>query len=177
MTALENGYAQALLDAALARGNVERIAEELPEIGKLVFGFNHFFCNPKISWRQKASLLKETLGGRADALTIEFLALLAQQRRLKSLPGICARFAKLAEDSLGKITINLRVPFPPDESLLERLRAYLASRGVFPAALIGNVSFNIVIDKRLLGGFIAEYNGRSLDASLRARLGRLNSVK
>jgi len=174
MTAVESGYAQAFLRASLSRGNVERVAEELPAAGEIVSQYAAFFFDPRITGSKKAELLQEAVGNQADALVSEFLALLARRRHLKYLPGICRQFEKLAEANLGRATVRLRIPYQPGAELQDRLREHLAALGLFSPELKNGVKFEILLDKSLLGGFVAEYGGRSLDASLRTRLNRLH---
>ena len=167
------GYAQALLKASLKQGSVEKLAKELPAVAPLISRHAVFFFNPRIAGREKAALLREALSGRADGLLVEFLVLLAQRRHLRHLSDIQPEFEKLAAAALGKATVSLRIPYQPGKAMLDKLRAYLAERGLFPPGKKSGVRFEIQLDKSLIGGFIAECGGWSLDASIKTRLVRV----
>ena len=173
MTPIAAGYAQALLYASRQRDSVKKVSEELPVVAGLITEHSVYFMNPRVAGREKAALMRDVLNGRADGLVIEFLKLLTQRRHLKHLPEIARQFDKLATEELGKIIVRLRIPYKPGKDMLDKLRDHLAARGLFPVQSKSGVSFDILLDKSLIGGFVAEYGGRLLDASVKTRLSRI----
>lgn len=169
----ETGYAMALLKASLERGAAARVADELPAVEKLLASHAGYFYDPKITAGDKADMLRELLDGKADALTVQFAVLLAGRRRLRYLPGIRRQFDKMAAAALGRVFVRLWVPYELNDELLKRLQAYLEDIGLYPSGQKSEVSFDIIVDKGLIGGFIAESGGRMLDLSLKTRLERL----
>lgn len=161
----EEQYAHQLLESCFGR-----LSQELSELQGPLEENAEFFCNPEVPVERYEAVLRESLEGRVDSITLDFLLHLARERRLSELPKIIRRFKKVAGEALGRITVELRISHEPDEDLLGKLRAYLADCGLIPRDKAADALFDITVDKSLLGGFMAEYNGRLIDKSLKTRL-------
>ncbi len=170
MSAVESSWAHALIRVARETGELERTASELESVSKIVAGYKSFFFSPVVQTEEKTSLLTEIFGEEVSKLVLEFICLMIRRRAVRLLPAVAERFAQLAEQELDVVKIILRIPFQPDEQLLQKLSDKLASLGMFPESKKKNVEFEIVLDSSLLGGFTAEYNGRLIDQSLRTRI-------
>lgn len=169
MISVESGYAQALLEAALARDSLKRVMEELALIDVLLSTQRSYFLNPKVSPQAQINTLRSALVGNVDILTVQFVCLLAERLNLRALPAIRAHFEILAHNALGDAAVFLRIPYPPSDSTLSEIREYLLSMGMLPPEEKDS-RLNIVIDRSLIGGFVAEYDGRVIDASVRTKL-------
>jgi F-type H+-transporting ATPase subunit delta len=102
-----------------------------------------------------------------SALTRDFLAVVARNRRLFAVPAMIeAYLAKLAERR-GEITAEVTVAQPLNEArtsaLTEQLRRAVGAR----------VAVDIRVDPALLGGMTVKVGSRMVDASLKSRLQRL----
>jgi F0F1-type ATP synthase delta subunit len=92
------------------------------------------------------------------------------------LPGIARRFGVLAREAEGEWRVRLYTPYSLDAPALEGIRLYLAKRGLIEEAPLDKVSFEVIPDKSLLGGFRAECRGRVLDESIKTRLLKMRGV-
>lgn len=173
MNGASAGYARALFNAAAERGVLERVSEELGQLESIFAEHAHFFSNPAVPSSRQACVLRDILDGRADELTIRFLERLAQDRQMKQFSHIRKQYDRLVEAELKAVSVLLRVRDVPSENLMRIMREDLAQWGLFPVEKKDTVVFEVVIDKNILGGFIAECRGRMIDASLRTRLARL----
>ncbi|MDR3207922.1 MAG: F0F1 ATP synthase subunit delta [Oscillospiraceae bacterium] len=174
MSAPERELAQALFQAAQSRGRLASVSEDLAAVTPLLLRESRFFLNPGVPAARQTEALSACLSGQADPLTVQFLNLLCARRLLRLLPRILARYDALCAEAAGEITVRLRIPYAPGPALLNQLRDALADWGMYPPERRDRVSFDIVIDLDLIGGFMAECNGRVLDASLKYRLFLLN---
>ena len=173
MSAAERAYAQALFETAAAKNKLAVVSEELELLEPLIRTHRNFFFNPGLPSEHQVRVLHDCLDGQADRLTTLFLTLLCARRRLKLLPRVRKQFDMLCAEALERRTVLLRIPYEPDETLLARLRDALGDLGLYSPAHKDMVSFETVIDGGLLGGFVAEYRGRILDASVRTQLAKL----
>jgi len=133
-------------------------------------GQSAFFFNPEVPSSAHTAVLEEVLDGRVDPLTLEFLKLLAQRRLLRALPAIRLYYDDLVRKAAGDITVLLSTPYPPEDGLLAQIKEYLGKSGLYPESQADRAKFEVVIDKGLIGGFRAQYNGFVIDESLKARL-------
>lgn len=176
MMTTEEGYARALVQAAQECGSLEQVRDALGPICESLAQNAVFFSNPVIPAARHVAVLREALEGKADPLTVAFLVMLARRRRLKKLPGIRRHFEHLADALLGRVHVTLRIPFAPDAALLEGLRQNLTARGLIPQDKTEQATLQVIVDKSLIGGFVAEQGGRLLDASVKSRLASLRRV-
>jgi ATP synthase F1 delta subunit len=166
-------YAEALFKAAEALDQVGGISEELHDVEMLYAVCRWYLNDPRISVRDKASFLREALAADFHPLTIEFLLLLLGRHHLKHFPAAAGWYHHLSDRHFGRATVRLRIPFDLDHRLIERLEDRFVSDGLIPAGNAGNVEFHVELDKDLIGGFIADCNGRQIDASLKTALKNL----
>lgn len=176
MNSAESTWAAALFKAAKETGLLARTADDLSQCVEAIRSRGSCFFSPVVPAERKTALLREAWEGAVCELVLEFLCLMAQRRAMRLLPGTCRQFARLAEKELGEIKVTLRIPFPPGQALLDRLRDRLAAMGMFSEKDKDGVSFDVVSDKSLLGGFTAEYDGKLLDRSLRSRIAQAEGI-
>ncbi len=170
MSAPEARLARALLKAAAAQGQIERVLEELKAVQEPLLTHGAFFRNPTVPSARQEPILRDVLAGQVSALTLEFLCLLVRRRKMKALPAIVRRYADLAARETAAMEVLLRIPYAPPPAMLDSLRGYFVRRGLVPAAQQERIPVRVVIDKRLIAGFVAECGSLVLDHSLRSRM-------
>ena len=173
MKSAELSYAQAIFLAASERGKRDVLAQELSLLEPLIREHGCFFLNPGLPCARQIQTLRDCLRDQADPLTVEFLSLLCSRRYLRRLPIILNHFEILCREANGDLPVILRIPYEPDNALLDKLREALAEWSLYPSDRKECVRFVVEIDSSLIGGFTAECDGRVLDASLRTRLAQL----
>ena len=97
-----------------------------------------------------------------------FLALVAQRRRLDLLPEIVAAYRALVDEAGGRVRARIRSAAPLSDAERAQIRERLGRR------LGKTVLLEAEVDPALLGGFVAEVGTRILDASLLGQLRRLS---
>jgi F-type H+-transporting ATPase subunit delta len=168
---LAERYAAALFELADERHALDAVAGDLravhamlAESGDLV----RLMRSPVLS-RDAQGKAIAAVAERAElsALTCDFLAVVARNRRLFAVPAMVAAYlAKLAERR-GEVTAEVTVAQPLDTArqaaLAEQLRRAVGAR----------VAVELTVDPGLLGGMIVKVGSRMVDASLGSRLQRL----
>jgi len=175
MNSADTAYAQALFRAAGLSDKLSLIAEELRQLEPLILKHRHFFFNAGVPAARQSEVLRECLDGQADVMTAQFLQLLCTRNRLRRLPMIRQRFDALCAEALHELTVRLRMPYQPDEALLTKMRDALGRMDLFPYEHRDRIQFTVEPDESLIGGFVAECDGRVLDASFRTVL--LNLIR
>jgi F-type H+-transporting ATPase subunit delta len=182
-------YAKALHDLARERGQAEPVGTELASAVEVVRGeaaLRHFFARPGVSEAAKrgaADDIAARLG--VGKLVRDFLGLVAARGRGDLLPEIGDAYGALVDADLNRARARVRTAVP----LTDAERATLASRlGATLGGTLGSatpqggpaargepvkVTIDAVVDKDLLGGFVAEIGSVIVDGSLDGQLARL----
>jgi F-type H+-transporting ATPase subunit delta len=165
-------YAKALHDLARAAGRAEDVARELASVVDVVrsdAALTQLFSRPGVSAAAKrgtADEIAQRLG--VSKLVRDFVGLVAGHGRAGMLPAIGEAYQTLVDADANRARARVRTAV----ALNEQEKATLASR--LGVALGGKqVILEEVVDKDLLGGFIAEVGSLVMDGSLDGQLARL----
>ncbi|MGH7267926.1 MAG: ATP synthase F1 subunit delta [Candidatus Rokuibacteriota bacterium] len=166
--AVARRYARALADLARAEGRLEPVGEELTRFERVLQDEGALANALTRPWVQPATKraivagVTEQLG--LSPLTRNFLALLAQRRRIAWLADILAAYRALADDAAGRARARVVSATPLTAVEQAVIRERLGRR-------IGRtVILETAVDPAILGGFVAEVGARRLDASLAGQL-------
>ena len=116
-----------------------------------------------------ASALSAALGAVAGQLgitgtTLNFLKLVAKNRRLSVIPDMIKAFATLLAASKGEVAGEVTSAEPLSAAQLADLKAALKS------ALGRDVALITRVDSSILGGLIVKVGSRMMDNSLKTKL-------
>lgn len=166
--AVARRYAKALQALAAVEARLEPVADELATFGRLLGDeptLRKALTQPWITAATKRAIVTavtERLG--LSPLTRNFLALVAQRRRLELLPDILAAYRALVDDAAGRARARVRTAVLLTEAHQGALGERLGRR------LGKTVLLETEVDPALLGGFVAEVGTAILDASLTGQL-------
>jgi len=170
--AAAKSYAKALFELARERQRVEAIGDELAQAVQAVRDddeLRRFFGRPGVAGAAKRKVAEEiaTRLGLAK-LVRDFVGLVAEHGRGDQLEAIGVAYRDLADAAIGRVRARVRTAV----GLTDDGRRMLASR--LSAALGGKQPLiEDVVDKGLLGGFVAEIDSLVVDGSLDGQLARL----
>jgi len=101
---------------------------------------------------------------KLDKLTVDFLGVLAHNRRLGQLPAIIRAFRGLAAQWRGETTAEVTSAHPLSTAQVDALKQQLRQR-------IGReVAVELNVDPALLGGLVVRIGSQMIDSSIRTRL-------
>lgn len=168
VTGLSGRYATALFELAQARGalpaveaSLARVRDALSESADL----RQLATSPLIE-RDAAERAVAGLGAALDldAVTANFLGVLAKNRRLGQLGNIIRDFRKLTAQHRGETTaqVTSAVLLSDDQraALADKLRSHLRR----------DVAMDVTVDPSILGGIIVQIGSRRIDASIKSKL-------
>ena len=168
---LSGRYATALFELAREQAQLDAVGAGLSALRQAIGEsgeLKRLIMSPLVS-RQDAG---KAIGGVAqslglDPLTVKFLAILAQNRRLGALSAIIRDFTTLAARHRGETTAQIVSAHPLDDGQLASLKTRLKS-------MVGSeVAIDATIDPAILGGLIVKLGSRQIDGSIRTKLNAL----
>lgn len=164
-------YAGSLFDLALEAKSVAQVEKDLDRFEALIEGspeLKRLIVSPVFSSGDQvkaisAILTKAKIGG----LVNNFLRLVAQNRRLFSVPSMIRSFRQIATAYRGEVSADVTSAHALTAAQQTELKAALKS-------VAGkDVTINVTIDPSILGGLIVKLGSRQIDTSLRTKLSSL----
>ena len=105
-----------------------------------------------------------------SAIMTNTLRLMAQNRRLFTLPQLVERLGELIADERGEVTADVIAAAPLSEEQQRRLTETLAQKSG------RTVKLNTRVDESLIGGMIVKLGSQMIDSSIRSKLASLQNV-
>ena len=174
MTGLAGRYATALFELAESRRDIDGVAASLQQLKRMLAesrDFAQLTTSPLVKRREAGTAvlnLADAMG--LDALTRNFLGVLARNGRLAQLGNIIAAFGKLAAAHRGEITAEVTAAHPLSDTQLDALKAKLK------AGLGASVALDLTVDPAILGGLVVKVGSRMVDSSLRTKIDTLGQA-
>jgi F-type H+-transporting ATPase subunit delta len=162
-------YAEALFQAAKAKGRLTKVHDELGEFTRAVHDvpeLRDVLRNPQLDPRAKRDVIDELSTG-ADELVRNFLRLVADKGRAGELEEIQRELDRLVarEERHVNVELTTAVELSDDE-----LRGIVSQ---IERASGRTVDATTRVDPDLIGGVVLQVGTRRMDASVRGRLERL----
>lgn len=169
MSVVDRVYAQALYDAALERGAVAQVAEELGGLAAAIAEMPQLrsvIGNPQVGKSSKATVLEAAVGEPSD-LVRNFVRLLAEKGRAGNVEGINAELERLIARAEGQLSVTLTTAYElPDDEAKDIVSHIERASG-------RRVEAVRKVDPELIGGIVLEVGSLRADASVRGRLERM----
>lgn len=161
-------YAEALLRAALERGEVDSLREELDQFFSKVVPQDPliaaFFNSGAVGRRRRADMLEKVFRPRVSELFCNLLMVLNDHERLMLIRPIAATYHALCDERAGRLVVEVRSAVELSEQqrqqLIERLRGEFQKEPVL----------DTTVDADLIGGFTVKVGDMLYDGSIRTRL-------
>lgn len=168
---LSGRYAAALFELARDAKSIESVEASLTTLGAAMAGsedLKRLVASPIVGRATAAAAIKSVAGElKLDALTTNFLGVLAGNRRLGQTGKVIDAFKALAAAHRGETTAEVTTAHPLADDQLAALKARLKSR-------VGrDVAVNLKTDPAILGGLIVKIGSQLIDGSIRTKLNTL----
>ena len=171
---LSGRYATALFDLAIDGNALETVSASLTTLKDALVqseDLKTLTTSPMITRKAAAAGIAGVAGSIGlDKLTTSFLGVLAQNRRLATLPAIIRDFMALAAARRGEITASVTAAHPLTATQQKALAAKLK------AGVGRDVALDITVDPAILGGLVVRVGSRMIDSSLKTRLDSLGQA-
>lgn len=163
-------YAQALIGAGEAAGNLDEILEQFqgvvdvlakqPKLGAAL-------SSPRVAEEAKEALLERIFGGRIDATLLRFLKILARRGRLNFINGIQRASIELRDVQTGRIRVTVSSAQALSDSQKETIRTNLET------SFGKKVGLTMKVEPDLLGGLVMRVGDTVYDGSVSGQLDQL----
>ena len=167
-TSSSNRYSDSIFEIASQDDNLSEWGDFLNELSEIFKDrkIQKFFLDPKINNNDKVALISES-NIQTDQKKINFLKLMIEKNRLFLIDSIYSRYKKLIDLNNGVKRAEIITAFKLTETQLNQINDKLSN--MTKTKVIGNN----VIDKTILGGFIAKFDDQMLDMSTKGKLSEL----
>lgn len=164
-------YASALFDLATEQNAVAKTGDELSSFHNLIEGstdLQRLMASPTFkSEDQVAAIDSLSAKAKISGLALNFLKLMAKNRRLAAVPSAIQAYQSLVAKARGEVTAEVTSAEILSPKQLDDLKAALK------ASVGSDVALQTKIDASLLGGLIVKVGSRMMDNSLKTKLQNL----
>ncbi|MDR1005699.1 MAG: ATP synthase F1 subunit delta [Bacteroidales bacterium] len=170
---LQTRYAQSLFDLAKKMNQLDEVYKDMMHVEQICRSnrlLRVILKNPTIMPLKKRAILQDIFNSKISNISLEFLKLLSAKRRDVYLMEIAERYVALYKNEKGIKIAHLTVASELSEQLKEQIVALLKKE------LKSEIELVIKTDRRLIGGFSLEIEGKLYDASLLKNFATLRQV-
>lgn len=171
LTGVAERYASALFELAKDQGQHSQVEQDLVKFQRLMSSsedLRHLVSSPVFTAAAQGKAIS-TIAQKAGAhgLTVNFMKVLAANRRLFAISDIVKSYRIIAARARGEVSAEVTSALPLTEAQLQALKVEL--RGTVGK----DVAITAKVDPALLGGIIVKVGSKMIDSSLRTKLDQL----
>ena len=167
-------YARAFFEIATEEKQLERYYNEINQFTSIIAqnkALGEFLANPVFEQESKKGVVENIIGKlQLSGMTVNFLKLLVDKRRIDVLPDIVFFYRQLMDESLKKVRVNLKTAFP----LSSEMKAYITSR--LEKVTGRKVEVSVEKDPGLLGGIVIGVGDTLYDGSIKNQLNNMRNL-
>ena len=170
MTDRVEGYASALVSVARSEGQLERVADELFQLGRAVEGNDSLrdtLVDRSIPASRRLGVVEDLLADKASPTTINLVSMLIGAGRGSELASIADEVLRQAAEDRGQAVAEVRSAVPLSDDQQSRLAAALST------ASGKNVTVQVIVDADVMGGLVTQIGDTVYDGSVRTRLEKM----
>ncbi len=166
-------YARAFFDIAGEEQKLEQYYNELHQFSSVIAqnkDLGGFLANPIFEQEIKKKVLEKIIGKLSlSPMTINFLKLLIDKKRIDILPDIETCYRQLMDETLQKVRVTVKTAFP----LSGEMQSYITSS--LKKMTGRTVDVTVENDKNLLGGIVIGVGDTLYDGSIKNQLNNMRN--
>ena len=169
---LANKIGYSLFEVAKENNALEQVANELPEVAKVINGNSDFVTlmnNPNLEKIKKINLIEASFAG-VNKYVVNVVKILAGNLQISLINFVLEQFDELYSRYSNSVVVKVESASPLTEIQLENLKEKLKNE-----LELDKVEINNLVDESLIGGLKITCNNKVVDASIKARLNALKS--
>lgn len=170
VTLLAKRYAQALFDLSLENKSLEKVADDMIVVDKIVNesrDLKLLLNNPILDAHKKISVLKKVFTGKIEELSLRFILLITRKGREKYIPFISVAFSDIYKEYKNIVDVTLATAYQTDKEVKNSVLKLLTK------ITDKNINLTEVVDDDLIGGYLINLEDYQYDASVKSELKRL----
>lgn len=168
---LSRRYTTAVFDLAKSQNKLEAVAKDLERLKEILKNqprLQKIMSAKTLGGADQVSLVKE-LGNGFDALTVNFLLIVARNGRLKYLANIVEAFIERIAGENGELKAQITTAAKLDEKQLAAITKDLSAKSG------KKIVIEEIIRPEIIGGLIVKIGPKMFDYSVKSRLTRLKN--
>lgn len=167
-------YARAFFEIAEEEKKLEQYYGELRQFSSIIAGnkdLGGFLANPIFEQDSKKKVLEQIISKLSlSPMTINFLKLLIDKKRIDVLSDIENDYRQLMDESLQKLRVNVKSAFP----LSSDMQNYITSN--LEKMTGKRVEVTVQSDSGLLGGIVIGVGDTLYDGSIKSQLNNMRNL-
>ncbi len=169
LSTLARPYAKAAFEYARAANDLQGWSEQLAAAAAVAQQetMQSVLASPSLTSEQQAQAFVDVCGDALNAKGSNFVKVLAANKRLALLPEIYALFEAHRAAQEKSVDVAITTAIELDADTQQKLAQALKSK------LDREVSVQVTVDEKLLGGVVIKAGDLVIDGSLRGRLAKL----
>jgi len=169
LSTLARPYARAAFEYAREHEALDSWAQQLATASAVVGEerLESLLDNPALTAEQQARTVNEVCGEELGAQMKNFIAILADNKRLALLPEVQSQFMQFKTNLEKSVDVEVVSAFDLADEIQEKLA------GVLSKKLERDVNISTRTDEHLLGGVLIRAGDMVIDGSVRGRLNKL----
>jgi F-type H+-transporting ATPase subunit delta len=167
-------YAEALLDFARSNDSLAETKTDMVIVLQFLENssdFTKFLSNPIITRKVKKNAIKDILGEKVSASTLNFLLLLVDRSRIELSEIIAQKFFELCYKqesvAVAKLTSSIELSREQQKEIAMKLKKIMG---------VKQIKLAIRIDARLIGGFTIEVGSKMIDGSISGQIRQISAL-
>jgi F-type H+-transporting ATPase subunit delta len=166
-TAAVKRYARAVFEVATGEGRVDDWRDKLGALRQLLSDpeVADILSNPTVPTERRMELV--TSLSFLDKESTNLAKLLIETHRVREIDALVDEYDRLADTAAGRVSAIVTTAVELEANDRDRVASELSKR------LGKDVSLNVVVDPRILGGLKLQYGDRLIDASVATKLQQL----
>ncbi len=165
-------YAKAFISLAKEKDVLETLKKDIDIIFHLCTDSSDFRLlleSPVIKTSQKIKLFDSIFKGKIGETSLNFVKLIAENKREVHLPGICRNFIQMYKQDQGVKTAVLTSAVALDSQIINKIKSQLE------VEYKAKVELSEEINPELIGGFVLRVDDQQMDASLASQLRKVKA--
>ena len=161
-------YAKSIIDLAIEQNQLETVCNDMKYLLQLCKASREFYQvlrSPVIKGDTKSKIILSVAGNQIGALSLAFIQLLIRKGREANLPEIAAAFVEQYNKIKGIHRVKLTTAVPMSDEMKTNIKAKVKA-----AANLPEVELEAIVQEEIIGGFMLEYDGNLIDASIQRDL-------
>ena len=160
-------YASSLLDSAIEKKNLDSVSSDMELVFNTLEGKNQLnlmLKSPVIKPLVKSSIINEIFKTKITSDSLNFLQFVIDKKREDLLVNIAKKFLELKDEYLGILNVDITTAYDFTDIQQEQIKKQFESK------LNKIIKLKYIVNKELIGGFIARVADTMYDASIKHQL-------
>jgi len=160
-------YASSLIDLAIEKNILEEVSKDMELVYSGILSskdLNNLLDSPVVKNELKKSVLSEIFQNKISKDSLNFILFIVDKNRENLLRDILELFFEMRDQKLGLVRVEVKTSVEFTDEQKNKLKQRLEN------ILEKKAHINYVIDKSIIGGFIARVGDTVYDASVKHQL-------